>query len=102
MPDVLLAYSISALLVAIVFVAAWLLGRTLQGASQHSRVLLNLSAGVILAIALLEKAGWSVRPWTLGSPAAVFNDLVFRILLLAGFGLLVVAWIAALGTGPRT
>ena len=100
MPDVLLAYSISALLVAVVFAAAWLLGKTVRGASQRSRVVLNLFGGAIVAIALLEKAGWAVRPWTLGSPAAALNDIVFRILLLAGFGLLVVSWAA--GRGPRS
>jgi K+-transporting ATPase A subunit len=86
MPDVLLAYAISALLVAIVFVAAFLLRSVLARAR-----FLNLVGLVIVAIALLEKAGWSARPWTLGSPAAAFNDLLFRILLLVGFGLLFVA-----------
>ena len=86
MPDVLLAYAIAALLVAIVFVAAFLLRSALARAR-----FLNLVGLVIVAIALLEKAGWSARPWTLGSPAAAFNDLLFRILLLVGFGLLFVA-----------
>jgi hypothetical protein len=51
----------------------------------------------ILAIAVLEKAGWSVRPWTAGSPAAAFNDTLFRILALTGVGLLFVSWTIALG-----
>ncbi len=92
MPDVLLAYSIAALLVAVVFVLAFVLGRALGGSGR----LLNLIGLVIVAIALLEKAGWSVRPWTAGSPAAAFNDLLFRILFLVGFGLLFVSWAAAL------
>jgi hypothetical protein len=50
---------------------------------------------VIVAIALLEKAGWSVRPWSLGSPAAAFNDLLFRVLFLIGVGFLFVSWAAA-------
>ena len=91
MPEVLFAYAISALLVAIVFVIAFVLGRALSGA----RPFLNLIGMLILAIALLEKAGWSVRPWSLGSPAAAFNDLLFRVLLLAGFGLLFASWAAA-------
>jgi hypothetical protein len=94
MPDVLLAYAIAALLVALVFVIAFLLAPS--GASDRTRVLLTLTGGAILAIALLEKAGWSTRPWTAGSPAATFNDLLFRILLLIGFGLLFVSWTIAL------
>jgi hypothetical protein len=84
MPDVLLAYAIAALLVAIVFIVAFFLGSSLRG----SRRLLNIAGMIILAIALLEKAGWSVRPWSAGSPAAAFNDLLFRILFLVGVGLL--------------
>lgn len=91
MPDVLLAYAIAALLVAVVFVIAFVLGSAIRGA----RPFLNLIGMVIIAIALLEKAGWSTRPWTVGSPAAAFNDLLFRILLLLGFGLLFAAWTAA-------
>jgi hypothetical protein len=85
MPDVLLAYSLAALLVAIVFVVAFFIGRAVHGGGR----LLNLIGLVVLAIALLEKVGWSARPWTAGSPAEAFNDLLFRILLLLGFGLLV-------------
>jgi hypothetical protein len=92
MPEVLFAYAIAALLVAIVFVVALLLGRAL---SARAGTLLKLIGAVVLAIALLEKAGWSTRPWTAGSPAAAFNDLLFRILLLVGFGLLFAAWSAA-------
>ena len=88
MPDVLLAYAVAALLVAIVFVVAFLIGRAVQGGRFAGLVGL-----VIIGLALLEKAGWSVRPWTHGSPAEAFNDLLFRILFLAGFGLLVV-WLA--------
>jgi hypothetical protein len=87
MPEVLAAYAIAALLVAVVFIIAFGLGRVLRG----SRSFLNWIGIVIIAIALLEKAGWSVRPWTAGSPAAAFNDLLFRILLLVGFGLLFVS-----------
>ena len=96
MPDVLLAYSIAALLVAVVFVAAFLLGSALRGATGRARVFLTMLGGVILAIALFEKTGWSARPWTAGSPAAAFNDLLFRILFLVGFGLLFASWTIAL------
>jgi hypothetical protein len=91
MPEVLFAYAIAALLVAIVFVIAFVLGRAFGGA----RPFLNLIGIVIVAIALLEKAGWSVRPWSLGSPAAAFNDLLFRVLFLVGVGFLFVSWAAA-------
>jgi hypothetical protein len=85
------------LLVAVVFVIAFLVGYTLRGASYRSRLLLNLIGIAILSIAVLEKAGWSVRPWTAGSPAAAFNDTLFRILALTGVGLLFVSWTIALG-----
>jgi hypothetical protein len=102
MPDVLLAYAIAALLVAVVFVAAFLLGSALRGAAGRMRVFLTMVGGVILAVALFEKAGWSTRPWTLGSPAAAFNDLLFRILFLVGFGLLFTSWTVALrNCNPR-
>jgi len=97
MPEVLFAYSIAALLVAVVFVIAFVLGLALRDA----RPFLNIIGIVIVAIALLEKAGWSVRPWSLGSPAAVFNDTLFRILLLVGFGLLFASWSIAIRTRDR-
>jgi hypothetical protein len=87
MPDVLLAYGIAALLVAIVFIIAFFL----RSAFAQSARFLNLIGLVLVAIALLEKAGWSHHPWTVGSPADAFNDLLFRILFLVGFGLLVIA-----------
>jgi len=95
MPEVIGAYSIAVLLVAIVFVVAFLIGYALRGASYRTRLLLNLIAMVILATAVLEKVGWSVRPWTAGSPAAAFNDLLFRVLFLVGVGFLFVSWAAA-------
>jgi hypothetical protein len=97
MSEVISAYFIAVLLVAAVFVIAFLIGYTLRGASYRSRLLLNLVGFVILATALLEKAGWSVRPWTLGSPAAAFNDTLFRVLALTGVGFLFVSWTIALG-----
>src|SRR6202167_1060699 len=97
MPEVLGAYLIAVLLVAVVFVIAFLIGYVLRGASYRMQLLLNLIGIVILAIAVLEKAGWSVRPWTAGSPAAAFNDTLFRILALTGVGFLFVSWTIALG-----
>jgi hypothetical protein len=97
MSEVISAYFIAVLLVAAVFVIAFLIGYTLRGASYRSRLLLNLVGFVILATAVLEKAGWSVRPWTLGSPAAAFNDTLFRVLALTGVGFLFVSWTIALG-----
>jgi hypothetical protein len=98
MSEVIGAYFIAVLLVAVVFVIAFLLGYTLRGASYRTRLLLNLVGTVIIATAVLEKAGWSVRPWTVGSPAAVYNDTLFRVLALTGVGFLFVAWTIALGS----
>ena len=97
MSEVIGAYLIAALLVAIVFVVAFVLGYALRGASYRTRLFLNLIGIVILATAVLEKAGWLVRPWSAGSPAAAFNDTLFRILALVGVGLLFVSWTIALG-----
>jgi hypothetical protein len=98
MSEVFGAYSIAVLLVAIVFVIALVLGFTLRGASYRARLLLNLVGIVILGTAVLEKAGWSVRPWSAGSPAAAFNDTLFRVLALAGIGLLFLSWTIAFNT----
>ena|ERR1700722_6960656 len=97
MAEVLGAYFVAVLLVAVVFVVAFLIGYTLRGASYHTRLLLNLIGMVIVGTAVLEKAGWSIRPWTAGSPAAAFNDTLFRVLALTGLGLLFVSWTIALG-----
>ena len=97
MAEVLGAYFVAVLLVAVVFVVAFLIGYTLRGASYHTRLLLSLLGMVIVGTAVLEKAGWSVRPWTAGSPAAAFNDTLFRVLALTGLGLLFVSWTIALG-----
>ncbi|HEX5227514.1 MAG TPA: hypothetical protein VFW44_07370 [Bryobacteraceae bacterium] len=85
MPDVLLAYALAALLVVIVFLIAFFIGRSVRDGR-----FIGFIGLILVALALFEKAGWSVRPWTHGSPAEAFNDLLFRILFLAGFGLLVV------------
>jgi hypothetical protein len=97
MSEVISAYFIAVLLVAMVFVIAFLIGYTLRGASYRTRLLLNLVGFVIIATAVLEKTGWSVRPWTLGSPAAAFNDTLFRVLALTGVGFFFVSWTIALG-----
>ena len=97
MSEVISAYFIAVLLVAVVFVIAFLIGYVLRGASYRLQLLLNLIGIVILAVAVLEKMGWSVRPWTAGSPADLFNDTLFRVLALAGVGLLFVSWTIALG-----
>ncbi len=97
MSNVIGAYLIAALLVAIAFVVAFVIGYALRGASYRARLFLNLIGSVLLATAILEKAGWSVRPWTSGSPAAAFNDTLFRVLALVGVGFLFVSWTIALG-----
>jgi hypothetical protein len=97
MSEVIGAYFIAVLFVALVFVVAFLIGYTLRGASYRTRLLLNLVGFVIIATAVLEKAGWSVRPWSAGSPAAAFNDTLFRVLALTGVGFLFISWTIALG-----
>src|ERR1700735_1078374 len=97
MSEVISAYFIAVLLVAVVFVIAFLIGYTLRGASYRTRLLLNLVGFVILATAVLERAGCSVRPGPLGSPAAGLNDTFFRVLALTGVGFLFVSWTIALG-----
>lgn len=97
MSEVFGAYVIAVLLVAAVFVVAFLVGYTLRGASYQMRLLLKLIGIVILVTAVLEKAGWSVRPWTAGSAAATLNDSFFRILFLVGAGFLFASWTMALG-----
>lgn len=86
MPDVLLAYALAALLTVIVFVFAFFIGKAV-----HAGRFVGFLGLILVALALFEKAGWSVRPWTHGSAAEGFNDLLFRVVFLAGFGLLVVA-----------
>jgi hypothetical protein len=86
MPDVLLAYALAALLTVLVFVFAFFIGKAV-----HAGRLVGIIGLILAALALLEKAGWTVRPWRPGSPAAAFDDLLFRIVFLAGFGLIVVA-----------
>jgi hypothetical protein len=86
MPDVLLAYALAALLTVLVFVFAFFIGKAV-----HAGRFVGFIGLILAALALLEKAGWTVRPWRPGSPAAAFDDLLFRIVFLAGFGLIVVA-----------
>ena len=88
MPDVFLAYALSALLVVIVFLFAFFIGKAI-----HVGRFVGFVGLILATLALFEKAGWSVRPWTHGSAAEGFNDLLFRIVFLVGFGLLV-AWFA--------
>jgi len=92
MPEVVGAYFVAVLLVAVVFVIGILVGFALRGASYRTRLLLNLIGIVVLGTAVLEKAGWSVRPWSAGSPAAAFNDMLFRVLALTGLGFLFISW----------
>ena len=91
MQEVLRAYALVILLVAIVFVVAFFIGKSIRGGR-----LAGLVGLILVAIALLEKAGWTTRRWAPGSAAAAFDDLLFRIVFLVGFGLLVIAWTAAL------
>jgi hypothetical protein len=97
MSEVVGSYLIAVLLVAVVFVIAFLVGYALRGASYRTRLFLDLIGIVVLGTAMLEKVGWSVRPWSAGSPAAAFDDTLFRVLALTGLGFLFISWAIALG-----
>lgn len=92
MIEIFTSYIISAILIASVFAISLLLGLTLAGRSRRARLLFGLAGIVLIAVAALEKLGWTVRPWTHGSPAEALNDLTFRLVFLTGLGLLFLSW----------
>ncbi len=95
MIQVLDSYIVSAILIACVFAVSLLLGLALGRKSRRTRLLLNLMGVLLMAVAALEKIGWTVRPWSIGSPAEAWNDLSFRVVFLFGLGLLIVSWTMA-------
>jgi hypothetical protein len=102
MIEVCTSYIGSAILIAFVFALSLLVGLALKGKSKRTGLLFSLAGALLMAIAALEKIGWTLRPWSRGSPAEALNDLSFRVLFLFGLGLLLVSWtIAFLRNGPR-
>jgi hypothetical protein len=95
MIEVASSYLDSLILVAFVFAISAFLGYALNGKPRRTRLLFNLAGLLFIAIAGLEKIGWTVHPWSTGSPAEVWNDLLFRIFFLAGLALLFVSWTQA-------
>jgi hypothetical protein len=93
MLEVVSAYLFAAALVLAVLCVA-ILAALAASPSRRGRLPLTIRiAGMVLiAIGGLEKMGWASRPWAPGSPAQYFDDLVFRIVWLAGFGLVFAAW----------
>jgi hypothetical protein len=91
--QVISAYLLATVLVLIVLCMAVLIALAAKW-SRWGRfhLFLSIIGTILIAVGGLEKMGWTTRPWSLGSPAQHFNDLVFRIVWLAGFGFLFVAW----------
>jgi hypothetical protein len=102
MVEIASSYIDSVILVAFVFAISLFLGFALNGKSRRTRLLFNLLGMLFIAVAGLEKIGWTVRPWSTGSPAEAWNDLLFRVIFLVGLGLVLVSWtMAFLEARPR-
>jgi hypothetical protein len=92
MLEVVSAYLLATVLVLVVLCIAVLIALATKS-SRRSRfhLFLAMIGAILIAAGGLEKMGWTTRPWSLGSPAQHFNDLLFRIVWLVGFGFLFVA-----------
>jgi hypothetical protein len=93
MLEVVSAYLLATVLVLAVLCVAVLIALAAKS-SRWGRFhrFLSMIGTMLIAVGGLEKMGWTTRPWSLGSPAQHLNDLLFRIVWLAGFGFLFVAW----------
>jgi hypothetical protein len=92
MLQVVSAYLLATVLVLVVLCIAVLIALAAKSTRRSRFHLFPAMIGAILiAVGGLEKMGWTTRPWSLGSPAQHFNDLLFRIVWLVGFGFLFVA-----------
>ena len=86
------AYLLSALLAGCALLAALIVALLVRHrAGIRGQLALALLGLLVLAIAGLEKMGWSSRPWQLGSPAQQFDDFLFRVVWLAGAGFVFIA-----------
>jgi hypothetical protein len=93
MLQVVSAYLLATVLVLVVVCVAVLIALAAKSSRwRRFHLFLSIIGTILIAIGGLEKMGWTTRPWSLGSPAQHFNDLLFRIVWLAGFGFLFVAW----------
>ena len=89
------AYLLAALLVGCALLIALVIALVVKHrAAVRGRLALMLIGMLLLAIAGLEKMGWSSRPWQLGSPAQDFDDFLFRVVWLTGAGFMFLAGIA--------
>jgi hypothetical protein len=93
MLEVVSAYLLATVLVLVVLCVAVLIAFAAKSSRRsRSHLFLSIVGTILIAVGGLEKMGWTTRPWSLGSPAQHFNDLLFRVVWLAGFGFLFVAW----------
>ncbi|HEY7335281.1 MAG TPA: hypothetical protein VH639_10375 [Bryobacteraceae bacterium] len=95
MLEVAAAYLLSSVLILCVLCLGSLIGFiAIRVNSERFPLYLFLIGAILIGIAGLEKMGWAVRPWAVGSPAQQFDDLLFRIVWLAGFGFIFTGWAA--------
>jgi hypothetical protein len=93
MLQVVSAYLLATVLVLAVLCVAVLIALATKSSRRgRFHLFLSIIGTILIAVGGLEKMGWTTRPWSLGSPAQHFNDLLFRVVWLAGFGFLFVAW----------
>jgi hypothetical protein len=95
MLEVTAAYLLSAVLILCVLCLGSLIGSiAIRANSERFSLYVFLIGAILIGVAGLEKMGWTVRPWAVGSPAQRFDDLLFRIVWLAGFGFIFTGWTA--------
>jgi hypothetical protein len=93
MLQVVSAYLLATVLVLAVLCVAVLIALAAKSSKwRRFHLFLSIIGTILIAVGGLEKMGWTTRPWSPGSPAQHFNDLLFRVVWLAGFGFLFVAW----------
>lgn len=87
MLEVVSAYLLATVLVLAVLCVAVLIALAAKSSRRgRFHLFLSIIGTILIAVGGLEKMGWTTRPWSLGSPAQHFNDLLFRVVWLAGFG----------------
>src|SRR5215469_7073543 len=92
MLEVASAYLLATVLVGCALLAAVAIALVVgRRAGIHGRIALLVVGVLLLGISGLERAGWSARPWRVGSPAQEFDDLLFRVVWLTGAGFIFLA-----------
>jgi hypothetical protein len=99
MLEVAIAYFVSTIAVGCVLLVTAFGASLLRGRiGIRGQVVLTLLGTLLIGIAGLEKMGWAARPWSAGSPAQHFDDIMFRLVWLTGIGLNFLAlmvWLAS-------